>query len=63
MHYQFDPLYVPQNVFKENTYKCLLPGVDFASGYKVTRALKTKKAIEVAFVLEAICKKDCILSS
>ena len=31
--------------------------VDVASGYKVARALRTKKASEVSFVLEAIYKK------
>ena len=50
-------LYVPHNIFEGNTYKYILTGVDVASRYKVTRALRTKKANEVAFVLEAIYKK------
>ena len=32
--------------------------IDVASKYKVARALRTKKASEVAFVLEAIYKND-----
>ena len=44
------------------TLKCLwrkhiLTGVDIASRYKVTRALRAKKASKVAFVLEAIYQK------
>ena len=38
-------------------YKYILTGVDVASRYKVARALQSKKADEVAFVLEAIYKK------
>ena len=40
-----------------NTYKYIWTGVDVAWRYKVTRALKNKKASEVAFVLEAIYRK------
>ena len=50
-------LYAPHNIFEGNTYKYILTGVDVASRYKVARALKTKKASEVSFVLEAIYKK------
>ena len=53
---RFDLLYMPHNVFEENTYKYILTGIDVASRYKVTRALRTKKSSEVAFFLEAICK-------
>ena len=35
-------------------------GVDVASKYKVARALRTKKPIEVTVVLEAIYKKGCV---
>ena len=35
-------------------------GIDVASRCKVARALRTKKAIEVAVVLEAIYKKGCV---
>ena len=41
----------------KETYKYVLSGVDVASIYKVARALRTKKASEVSFVLEAIYKK------
>ena len=48
--HQFDLLYMPHNVFEGNTYKYILTGVDVASRYKVTRALRTKKSSEVASV-------------
>ena len=54
--HQFDILYMPHNLFEGNTYKYILTGIDVASGYRVARALKTKKSRELAFVLEAICK-------
>ena len=38
-------------------YKYILTGVDVASRYKVARALQSKKADEVEFVLDAIYKK------
>ena len=50
-------IYVPHNVFEGNRYKYILTGVDVALRYKVARALRTKKASEVAFLLEAIYKK------
>ena len=56
--HQFDLLYMPHNLFEENTYKYILTGIDVASRYKVARSLRTKKSSEVAFVLEAIYKKD-----
>ena len=55
--HQFDILYVPHNVFEENTCKYDLTGVDVASRYKIARPLKTKKSSQVVFVLEAIYKK------
>ena len=55
--HQFDLLYMPHNLFEENTYKYILTGVDVASRYKVARALRTKKLSEFVFVLEAIYKK------
>ena len=58
--YQFDLLHVPHNVFQGNTYKYTLTGVDVALRYNVARALRTKKAREVAFVLEAIYKKGSV---
>ena len=42
------------NVFEGNTYKFILPGIDFASRYKAKRVFKIKKANEVSFLLEAI---------
>ena len=54
--HQFDILYMPHNVFKGNTYKYILTGIDVASRYKVTRLLRTKKSSEVVSALDAICK-------
>ena len=54
--HQFDLFYMPHNVFEGNTYKYVLTGIDVASGYKVARALRTKKSSGVAFLLESICK-------
>ena len=48
------------NLFEGNTYKYILTGIDVASRYKVARPLRTKKSSEVAFVLEAICKKGIV---
>ena len=59
---QTDLLYVPHNVFEGNTYKYLLTDFDAASRYKVARALDTKKASKVAFVLEARYKKGLCLN-
>ena len=56
MH-QFDILYVPSNLVYGTEYKYILTGIDIASRYKVARALRNKKADEVAFVLEAVYKK------
>ena len=55
--HQFDTLYVPSNVVYGNEYKYILTDVDVASSYKVARALRNKKAADVAFALEAIYKK------
>ena len=55
--HQFDLLYMPHNLFEENTYKYILTSIDVASRYKITRPLMTKKSGEVAFLLEAIYKK------
>ena len=55
--HQIDLLCMPHNAFEGNTYKYILTGVDFASRYKVSRALRIKKSNEVAFVLEAVYKK------
>ena len=56
--HQFDLFYMPHNLFEGNTYKYILTGIDIASRYKVARPLRTKKSNEVAFLLEAIYKKD-----
>ena len=56
--HQFDLLYLPHNVFEGDTYKYTLTGDDVTSRYKVAKALIHKKACEVAFMLETICKKD-----
>ena len=55
--HQFDLLYMPHTLFKGNTYKFILTGIDVASRYKVARPLKTKNSSEVAFVSGAIYKK------
>ena len=56
--HQFDFPYMLHSVFEENTYQqvqgYILIGVNVASGYKVSRPLRTKKASDVAFVLQAI---------
>ena len=49
---------MPHNLFEGNTYKYILTGIDVASKYKVVCPLRTKISSEVAFVLEAIYKKD-----
>ena len=58
--HHFDLLCVSHNVFEGNIYKFILTGVDVASKYKVARALRTKKASEVLFVLEAIYKRHSV---
>ena len=53
---RFDLLYMPHNVFEENTYKYILAGIDVTLRYKVARALRTKNQVKLHFFLEAICK-------
>ena len=48
---------MPYKVFEGDTYKYILTGFDVALRYKVLRALRTKKASEVTFVLKEIYKK------
>ena len=55
--HQFDLLYMPHNLFEENTYQYILTGIDVASKYKFARPLRAKIPSEVAFELEAIHKK------
>ena len=55
--HQFDLLYMTHNLFEGNMHKHILTDIDLVSRYKVARPLRTKKAYEVAFVLEAIYKK------
>ena len=52
--HQLDLFCMPHNAFEGNTR---LTGVDFASRYKASRALRIKKSSEVAFALEAVYKK------
>ena len=54
--HQSDLLYMPHNVFEENTYIYILKGTDVASRYTVARPLRTKKSSKVAFVLESLYK-------
>ena len=55
--HQFDLVHMPHDFFEENTYKYLLSRVDIASRYRVAKPLKTKKSVEVIFILKAIYKK------
>ena len=55
--HRFDLLYMLHNFYEGNIYKYILTGINFASRYKVTRPLRTKKLSEAAFVLEAIYNK------
>ena len=56
--HQFDLLYMPGNTIEGNKYNYIIMGLDVASRYKVARPLTTKKASNVAFVLEAVYKKE-----
>ncbi|WP_143217089.1 integrase catalytic domain-containing protein, partial [Acinetobacter baumannii] len=55
--HQADLMYLPHDKVYQNTYKYVLNIVDIASGYKVSRPLKTKKASEVAEMFKDIYKK------
>ena len=55
--HQADLLYLPHNKVYNNTYKYVLNVIDIASGYKVSRPLRTKKAGEVAEMFQDIYKK------
>ena len=56
MH-QADLLYLPHDKVYQNTYKYTLNVIDVASRCKASRPLKTKKASEVAEMLQDIYKK------
>ena len=56
--HQFDLLYMPHNVVYGSTYKYVLTGVDVASRYKIARPLRTKKASDVAFLLQEYLRKQ-----
>lgn len=55
--HQADLMYLPHDKVYQNTYKYVLNVVDIASGYKVSRPLRTKKASEVAELFKDIYKK------
>ena len=55
--HQFDLLYMPGDKLYGNKYKYVLTGVDIASRFKVARPLRTKKASDVAEMIEDIYKK------
>ena len=55
--HQADLLYLPHDKVYQNMYKYTLNVVDIASGYKVSRPLRTKKASEVAEMFKDIYKK------
>ena len=50
---QYDLLYVPHIMSLKETYKCILTGVDVASGTRSVEFLKPKTS-DVSFLLEAI---------
>lgn len=54
--HQFDLLYMPGDILYGNKYKYILSGIDAASRYKVARPLRSKKAKEVAAMIEDIYK-------
>ena len=49
---------MPGNTIEGNKYNYIIMGLDVASRYKVARPLTTKKASNVAFVQEAVYKKE-----
>ena len=55
--HQADLLYLPHDKVYQTTYKYVLNVIDVASRYKASRPLKTKKASEVAEMLQDIYKK------
>ena len=55
--HQADLLYMTHDKLYGNVYKYVLNVVDIASGYKVSRTLRTKKASEVAEMFKDIYKK------
>ena len=55
--HQADLLYLPHDKVYQNTYKYTLNVIDIASGYKVSRPLRTKQASEVAEMFKDIYKK------
>ena len=54
--HQFDLLSMPGDRLYGSKYKYILAGIDVASRFKVTRPLRTKKASEVAKLIEDIYK-------
>ena len=60
MH-QFDLLYMPSDTLYGNKYKYILSGFDVASRYKVVGPLRSKKASDVAFLLNNIYENKSIL--
>ena len=54
--HQFDLLYMPSDTLYGNKYKYILPGIDAASRFKVTRLLRTKQARNVAEMIADIYK-------
>ena len=55
--HQADLLFLPHDKVYQNTYKYTLNVIDIASGYKVSRPLRTKQASEVADMFKDIYKK------
>ena len=55
--HQADLLYLPHDKLYGNVYKYVLNVIDIASGYKVSRPLRTKKASEVSEMFKDIYKK------
>ena len=55
--HQADLLFLPHDKVYQNTYKYTLNVIDVASGFKVSRPLRTKQASEVADMFKDIYKK------
>ena len=56
--HQADLLHLPHDKVYQNVYKYTLDIIDIASGYKVSRPLKTKKASKVEGMFKDIYKKE-----
>ena len=58
----FDLLYMPHNLFEENTYKYILTGTDFAPSIKSPGPLELKIQTKLRLCWEQSIKKVACLS-